>query len=864
MSDTYARVSAAAHSGAFGINEMQLPTAEQCRAGNYLKGRTVLHGMPIVIEVPQGQRRMGKTDGKPWSTILMAHYGYLAGTKGADSDALDIFVGPVPESHRVWVVNQISQGGAFDEHKILLGYIDEESARAAYMNSYERGWTGLGSLIACSIDQLKWWVKYGNTTIPLTERALPHDGTTDMNEIVWDSAAEPVGCDVADLIYQLRRADGEGLMLDAVTLGDIMEDNDGEEMLDALVVGYAQVERKAEQLRKIMASMGDEVTPVSVQVTPPFKQRGTTNVVMLFELSDGQTISVWMHNPDSTPNRILPQDELVSWSWRLNKKDVSILVAPEKGQDLNPREVARRIMKLAQRNSARFAKANTTRAQRMESIEGLKGTVASKEAALAALDALFSDLTEKVEAKRAAPPKATLQANDQLPEGWTESRPGGMATNRDPLKGGIIDKAIGTNDWFVIFERDGIEQIHDLPSRADAFAAHAAALAAADAASTQQAITFEGRAVAVRAALASLGWDTTAGSTMSHLNIDGSVYGLNSKYTTKGQKVVALTWADTGGGPTWNDDLSMTSEDMAAMIDREFRESVARARAAVLGVTITAVADVMARWNAESLFTNAEAGQIVVAGVAQGWLSRRSTTQVDWTEAGIEALQAQRGSDIVALAHSIVPAEFVPRDDIEGFTGIAADGLGIRIKYGPRNQSVLVYVLDEKGQDSMGSTGIDEESIRTLVGTALAVIAAKRSPVAVPTVPTRLEWEELVYEAIEAEGITRSDAQGIVEAQGTMIDDLYAAGDSPESAATAILGASASDPVPEEDDHLKDAKAFLQSVIDGGVDYYDTELVGKLEAIHDQYADSDEVMELFNLAAHAFSDYMVEQSRAAT
>jgi len=36
---------------------------------------------------------------------------------------------------------------------------------------------------------------------------------------------------------------------------------------------------------------------------------------------------------------------------------------------------------------------------------------------------------------------AAAQADDhELPEGWTEASPGGMATNPDPLKGGIIDR----------------------------------------------------------------------------------------------------------------------------------------------------------------------------------------------------------------------------------------------------------------------------------------------------------------------------------------------------------------------------------------------------------------------------------------
>jgi hypothetical protein len=69
---------------------------------------------------------------------------------------------------------------------------------------------------------------------------------------------------------------------------------------------------------------------------------------------------------------------------------------------------------------------------------------------------------------------------DALPEGWTEAYPGGIATNRDPDLGGIVDRTVASEmgegmpgGWFVIFHRDGIEPIEDLPSREEAFEAFA-------------------------------------------------------------------------------------------------------------------------------------------------------------------------------------------------------------------------------------------------------------------------------------------------------------------------------------------------------------------------------------------------------
>jgi hypothetical protein len=122
-----------------------------------------------------------------------------------------------------------------------------------------------------------------------------------------------------------------------------------------------------------------------MQITEPFKQRGTANVAVVYELSDGQTLSIFFHNPDVTPQKITPTDDLISWKWMLNKKDVTIVAAPERGVDLNVREVANRLMRLAERNSATFQRANAKRSARMQAIDALKTAITEKEATLARL-----------------------------------------------------------------------------------------------------------------------------------------------------------------------------------------------------------------------------------------------------------------------------------------------------------------------------------------------------------------------------------------------------------------------------------------------------------------------------------------------
>ena len=403
MKDLYLRTSAAAASTAYAKG--QPPTQAQAKAGNYKKGRALLHGFRIAIETPRNHYREGVApDGTAWRNLMRADYGHFEKYKGADGDGMDVFLGPVPESRTVWCINQLDpKSRSFDEHKLMMGFLTEDDAKTAYMHSYDRGWKGFGSIVELSVEQLRWWLKFGNNMSPLKPDSLPIVGNDEMNTtVLWDSTANPIGTDIAGVMYGLRCDDAAGELMSPMTEADILAGADSVDMMDALVIPYSKVERKMTQIQNVMGRSAGTVTPLAMQVTPPFKQRGTTNVATIFELSDGQTVTVFLHNPDATPNKLMPGDELVSWKWMLNKKDITILVAPEKGVDLNPREVARRLMKLAEKNSAKFQKANTVRAEKALAAQTASDLIAAKEAELAALETEIAELRPQVEAKRAA------------------------------------------------------------------------------------------------------------------------------------------------------------------------------------------------------------------------------------------------------------------------------------------------------------------------------------------------------------------------------------------------------------------------------------------------------------------------------
>jgi len=399
--DKFANIDQAAHSGANGHNHKRPATPGQQGAGNYAKGREVLHGLRLVIENPRGSVRQWRAaDGTSGGNLMKFHYGYIAGTLGNDGDELDVFVGPTPEAQRAYVVNQNhADGSGFDEHKIMLGFPDQRTAVAGYMSNYSAGWPGFGSVIACSIDQLKWWIANGTKTRPLTKDQLPYEGTDDtMEKVIWDRAdpLKPQHMTLDAVLYGLRQHDAaDGLLYDAVTKADILADADAVLAFDALVVPFARLEQRMGIMQKVLDRTGKAVKVAAMQVTDPFTQRGTTNVAVIWELTDGQTVSVFFHNPDVTPKKITAADELVSWKWMLNKKDITVAVAPEKGRDLEVRTVAARIMALAEKNSARFASANSKRAERMETIAGLKTELETKKATLA-------DLEQQIAAAEAA------------------------------------------------------------------------------------------------------------------------------------------------------------------------------------------------------------------------------------------------------------------------------------------------------------------------------------------------------------------------------------------------------------------------------------------------------------------------------
>lgn len=135
------------------------PTEAQKEAGNYKKGHIKVDGLDITIEQPKGSIRRGTdANGKQWESEMHNTYGYIRGTESVDGDHIDIFLSDNPTEGKVFVVDQVNKDGSFDEHKVMYGFPDMESARQAYLSNYEEGWQGLGNITEVSKEDFKAWI----------------------------------------------------------------------------------------------------------------------------------------------------------------------------------------------------------------------------------------------------------------------------------------------------------------------------------------------------------------------------------------------------------------------------------------------------------------------------------------------------------------------------------------------------------------------------------------------------------------------------------------------------------------------------------------------------------------------------------
>ncbi|AJG18830.1 hypothetical protein [Cupriavidus basilensis] len=878
--DAFALLERAAHDGAFGDNNLPLPTPAQCLANDYKVGHTEMFGLPVAIEQPRGSVRSGvDPDGHEWSNRMAAHYGYIEGTTGADGDEVDCFIGPVPESTRVYVINQVDpRSGRFDEHKTMLGFADRSSAIQAYQESYDRDWRGLGSIVSLTVAQLKQWLAGGDTTQELTAAQLPEGAT--MDKVTW-AGDMPENKTLDAVLYDIRRHDdGAGLVFDPVTEDEIHQDAEEVMTLDAMVVPFKLLQRRMGLLQNVMNRTGTGLNVAAYTITKPYKIRGVVNVAAIFEMSDGQTMTIYFHSGNqASVSRVQPNDELISWKWLLNKKDITIVVARERGADLNVREVSRRVMRLADKNSAAFKKVNASRAARLESIEGLKAQISDREQTL-----------ETVQ-------RAIVEKRAEKERADAEARAAAAAIKLDPAETGVL-RAMGVPEADV-----GAIQLYAT------YAAFAADIANQDVADH---IAVE-RINAIRNGLRERGWEglmygqltKTVGPVVYGFGIDrrsASSYNLTNFAIAVGRTGEDGRESHVG---TVENDMTKTADQLAHSIDAM--------AAAVASPIVEPAAAQPAEPDAAVVVVDPTIAAVVIDPPTEPQVALDPTPEPE-VVATVVALPEPAAEPAYTLELNGAPAT----DASNSWPGLSLADVTARVaeisndvwwmyKVFREDESGPVDVTDEIRASAVPAPQIDpalpaeeapsgpavvevqESGIAAPEAAALAVQVAAAAVQVDPDNPTPPAEPPVIPEP-PADPTLPAGAGGQPAPEPTAVAEPPV---DPQSAETAPLAATAqtvepstepaasgeppavpevpTEPVVAEgaqlpaaiDRNRDDDIAFIQSVIDQSADMMDPEVPEKLATIHAAYGDDAGMGARFSEAVRAYSSFMVDRAGLA-
>jgi len=163
-----------------------------------LQGHTNFQGIPIAVENRKGSVRKGTdSDGNEWRTEMKYPYGYVKGTKGADGEEIDVYVGPNKESPNAFVVHQKDKDtGKYDEDKCFLGFDSKKDTREAFLKHYDSP-KFLGPISKVPIEKLKEKIREGKQLTKISSCVEFEKNAVDPLTLAGLGALSHVGANLA-------------------------------------------------------------------------------------------------------------------------------------------------------------------------------------------------------------------------------------------------------------------------------------------------------------------------------------------------------------------------------------------------------------------------------------------------------------------------------------------------------------------------------------------------------------------------------------------------------------------------------------------------------------------------------------------
>lgn len=181
----------------------------------------------------------------------------------------------------------------------------------------------------------------------------------------------------SELLHELVKQDDQAQLVDSMNSADLAcllaELGAEEEDYNAIIVQYAKFDDFINRMNQAMGKAAvNKLSIANFTKTKPFKRNNVVNIALLWDLSDGQSMTIVFHNPDSTPSKLQAGDILTSWKFMLNKRDITAAVSPEQGKNAQPTIIAQRMMMIAEKNSARFVRTNAKKDEKVKALSELE------------------------------------------------------------------------------------------------------------------------------------------------------------------------------------------------------------------------------------------------------------------------------------------------------------------------------------------------------------------------------------------------------------------------------------------------------------------------------------------------------------
>lgn len=361
---------------------------------------------------PAGQAREIRQSG--FDSVLVSSPHAIGQINGMHRRIPAICMNAATDEDLWWVVNVKTQDG-YDAIAVL-GAVDSDQAQAVAQHE-------LGYMFDSLMDAQAFESKHQAIMRHLDSSALHvyksplrktdidrlQDVTT-TQKAMWDGIELLSHSGSSAILRQdLVRNDDDNQLLDALTPVEFvrMQVDAGAELLgyDSIVVAVNKLDVLMQRLNDAMskATSAGGLTVTQMTKSDPFKRNKVTQVAVIFDLSDGQSVTVVFHNPDNTPAKLTPTDTLISWKFMLNKRDVTAAVMPNQADDVKLPELAVRIMKVANANSASFKRANKRKAEVVQAIADTTSQLDAKKQQVVDLDTEIAQLQAELD-KPVEPP----------------------------------------------------------------------------------------------------------------------------------------------------------------------------------------------------------------------------------------------------------------------------------------------------------------------------------------------------------------------------------------------------------------------------------------------------------------------------